>query len=456
MKLHFIGIGGIGMSALAKIAIEKGHRVSGSDLAPNDLIDRLNDQGVSISIGHGEMNMPEDAEIVIKSSCIRDNNPELKKARDLGIKIINRGDYLKMVMSEADIAIAVTGTHGKTTTSSLVAHILEYSGKSPTAIIGAEVEILGSNAKSGSSGIMVAEVDESDGLFRHMRSTYGVITNIEREHMENFGSMENLVDAYKAFISGIDPAGIYFYNGDDKLAAGISSAFSGKKVSFGLADENDVKASNIECRKAITFDLWMEGKKLCTVSSPLIGMHNVMNLLAAAAVCLEAGMDGDAISRAAPFFKGASRRFQLVDKVGDIEIIEDYAHHPTELAAIIKAAKDYTDGRVISIFQPHRFSRTKDLLDDFVDCFYEADVLILTDIYSAHEDEHEQGYLDTLMKRIDPGRFEDIVFVPIGGIPECVAGKVKGKDTVLILGAGDINMIAGDVVEKIRARNAAV
>ena len=453
MRLHFIGIGGIGMSALAKIALERGHIVSGSDLTPNNLTDSLKDNGASIFTGHLKNNIQPKPDLVIKSSCIRDNNPEVEKARELGVEIINRSDYLKMIMGQAYLSISVTGTHGKTTASSLIAHILEYCDKSPTAIIGAEVEILGSNAKSGTSGIMVAEVDESDGLFREMCSTYGVITNIEREHMENFGSMENLIEAYKSFLDGVDPEGTYFYNGDDTLATEISAGFAGRKISFGLNDGNEITAKDIDCGKSIKLDLYRGGDKLAEVRSPLIGKHNVMNLLSACAVCLELGLSGGEIAEAAPSFNGASRRFQLVDRINDIEVIEDYAHHPTELAAIIRAAKDYTDGRVISIFQPHRFSRTRDLLDDFVGCFYDSDILILTDIYSAHEDEDEKAYIQHLVERIDGDRFEEKKYVPMGKIPECVAGRVKGKDTVLILGAGDINTIAGEVVEQIKARD---
>ena len=451
MKLHFIGVGGIGMSALAKISLERGDLVSGSDLNPNNLTDRLAGNGAEIFKGHAKEHVADKVDLVIKSSCIRDNNPEIVRAKELGVEIVDRGHYLRAMMKEARISVSVTGTHGKTTTSSLISHILEYCGKSPTAIIGAEVQILGSNAKSGESGVMVAEVDESDGLFRDMCSTFGVITNIEREHMENFGTMDNLIDAYKGFLGGIDRDGIYFYNGDDALAVEISSGFDMKKVTFGLKDENNVTAKNVYCGKSIKFDLSSGGNVLGLIESPLIGEHNVMNLLSACAVCLELGLSADGISAAVPSFTGASRRFQLVDRINDIEVIEDYAHHPTELSAVIKAAKEYTDGRVISIFQPHRFSRTRDLLDDFVGCFYDSDVLILTDIYSAHEDEDEKAYIEHLVDRIDAKRFEEINFVSMADIPDCIADKVKGKDTVLILGAGDINTIAGKVVERIKA-----
>jgi len=440
------------MSALADIQIARGNDVTGSDLRPNNLTDDLSRKGAKIYEGHHSSNVTEDVDFVVKSTCIRDNNPEVKKAIDLGVRIISRGEMLKALMAESPSSVAVTGTHGKTTTSALIAHIAEHSGKDPTVVVGGEIESFGSNAKSGKSGMIVAEVDESDGYFRNIRAKYAAVTNVEREHMEHYGSFENLIDAYREFIESIQEEGFFIFNGEDDILKDIAKDARAKKISFGIGGDFDITCRNYDVKKSIGFDLVVRGENCGRVSSSLIGMHNLKNILAATAVCTQLGLDFSQIAEAVQSFRGVKRRFQTVGSVDGIEIIEDYAHHPTELESIISAAKEYGEGRVVSIFQPHRHSRTHDLSKEFLGCFDKSDILILTDVYSADEDPlHGVGIRD-IYEKIDKDKFDALNFLEKKDIPEYVADVVRKRDIVLVLGAGDIREIAGSLVEEIKKK----
>ena len=451
-RIHFIGIGGIGMSALASIFLAKGNKVTGSDLRPNNLTDQLSKQGAIISEGHASSNLPNDAALVVRSACIRDENPEVLKAKEKDIRIITRSEMLKDLVEGFPLSISVTGTHGKTTTSSLLSHILEVCEKDPTVLIGGEIPIFNGNAKMGSSNMIVTEVDESDGFFKNISSKYAVITNLEREHIENYGSFDNLVNSYREFIGRIPDDGCLIYNGEDTLLKGISGDYKIRKISFGMDGDYDIKCLNCSYSKNIEFDLVVRGEEIGRIKSSLIGRYNIMNILAAISICVEFGVDIEKIAYAVNSFSGVRRRFDLIEKIDDVEIYEDYAHHPTELKAVISAAKDYAEGRVIAIFQPHRYSRTNDMLDDFVNCFYDADVLILTDIYSADEDIIEGVGIEGVYNKIDKDRFQKMELAKKESIPELIAGIVKDKDTVLILGAGDIREISDELIFQIKSK----
>ncbi|MGB2599800.1 MAG: UDP-N-acetylmuramate--L-alanine ligase [Candidatus Omnitrophota bacterium] len=451
-KIHFIGIGGIGMSGLAAFSLAKNKAVSGSDLEKNDLTARLGRDGATVYEGHSEDNIADDVKLVVRSACIKDDNPEIVKARRLDIPVISRGEYLKRVMEEFPVSIAVTGTHGKTTTSGLIAHILECCGKDPAALIGGEIEILKGNAKYGRGDIIVAEVDESDGTFSEIKSTHALITSIEREHMDHYDSMENVVKAYREFVSRISPQGTFFFNGEDPTVRHLSREVERKKGSFGINGDFQVTCKGLECTKSIEFDSVVSGVDFGRIKSPLVGRHNVMNILGAIAVSMSMGLGFEKVSEAIGSFSGVKRRFEVIDRVGTIEVIEDYAHHPTELDAVISAARDYSEGRVITIFQPHRYSRTRDLAGSFVNCFYDSNVLILTDVYSAFEDKTEETDIRDIFNGIDKDRFEILDFMEMDRIPEYVSGIVRENDLVLVLGAGDIRKISGAIAEKIREK----
>ncbi|MDD5634188.1 MAG: Mur ligase family protein, partial [Candidatus Omnitrophica bacterium] len=320
--------------------------------------------------------------------------------------------------------------------------------------LGGEVKTFSGNAKVGSGPLIIAEVDESDGHFRYLHSKCAVVTNIEREHLEHYGTMENVLKAYKEFISKISPGGFLVVNGEDSVLRDVAKDAPVKKITFGLNGDFDVTCKNFGFERGINFELVFRGRNLGKVSSPLIGRYNLMNILAAMAVCMEAGFDLRAVVDAVKTFTGAKRRFELVDRIGSIEIREDYAHHPTELSSVIKAAKDYSSGRIVSIFQPHRYSRTKDLMSEFSKCFYSSDVLILTGVYSANEDVIEKVGTAGIYDLIDKARFEGVYMVEKERIPEMVAGIVKDNDTILLLGAGDIREISGELVKKIREKRA--
>ncbi len=453
-KIHFIGVGGIGMSALAHIMAARGTAVSGSDLTLNNLTEDLAEKGVAIFQGHAAGHLPEDADLVVVSSCIRDSNPELQKARKLNIQVVTRGELLNLLMYEAPVSIAVTGTHGKTTTSSLISYIMEKSGRNPTFVLGGEVQEIGGNAKCGGGDILVAEVDESDGFFREMGCTHGLITNVEREHMENYGSIENLHDAYREFVGRVSSDGMLFYNGEDPVLSDLVTGSSAPITSFGIEGDFDVTCEDQNWEGTISFELLSGGNRLGRIESSLLGRHNVMNILGAVAVSIEAGVEVKDIADAVRTFPGVSRRFDIVGTSGGIEVVEDYAHHPTELAAVIRAAKGYSRGRVVAVFQPHRHSRTNDLAEDFLGCFSDADILIMTDVYSAHEDPAEGVGIRDIWERMDKEKFEIFGFVEKSKIPGYIAGIVKENDTVLILGAGDIREIAVPVLKEIaEARN---
>ncbi|MGD2279077.1 MAG: UDP-N-acetylmuramate--L-alanine ligase [Candidatus Omnitrophota bacterium] len=451
-KIHFIGIGGIGMSGLARITLGKGRTITGSDIEDNDLTRKLRSGGACIHKGHSEKNVPSDVELVVRSSCIKDDNSEVKKARELDIPVIWRGEYLKMVMMEYPVSIAVTGTHGKTTTAALIAHILDSSGVDPTVIVGGEMERFDGNAKVGKSDVIVAEVDESDGTFQHISPTYGIVTNVEREHMDHFKTMEDIFEAYREFVRNIPPEGIFIYWGEDYAVCQLANASKCSRVDFGIDGDFGSTCGNLQYEKKIEFDYIISGMTCCRMKSSLAGKHNVRNILAALAVCIGMKIDFNIIAEALSSFTGVKRRFDLAGQIGNVKVIEDYAHHPTELKAIIRTAKDYGGGRVLTVFQPHRYSRTLDLAQDFVGSFYDSDALVVTDIYSAFEDETQKADIRDIFKEIDKSRFEAFDFVEKSSIPEYISGIVKDNDTVLVLGAGDIREVTEPIVKSIKKK----
>jgi UDP-N-acetylmuramate--alanine ligase len=285
-----------------------------------------------------------------------------------------------------------------------------------------------------------------------MRVTTAVVTNIERDHMEHHGSLENLVAAYAEFMGRIPASGLLVYCGEDKALSTVAAKVAARKISYGIGKGFDVTCENVSFDRSIEFDFVMRGKSLGRVKCRLIGRHNVLNLMGAIAAAFEEGADFGRIAEAAAVFGGVKRRFERVGKVGGIEVIEDYAHHPTEIRSVIKAAGDYAKGRVVTIFQPHRYSRTKDLLGDFAECFYGADVLVLTDIYSAHEDAVEKLSTTAIYDRLDKSRFERVDLVPKKDIPGFVSGITKENDIILVLGAGDIREQAGPLVRRLEEK----
>lgn len=442
------------MSALADIQLARHNIVTGSDTRLNNLTDELFRKGAKIYNGHSGNNVDKDTDLVIKSTCIKDTNPEVETAKTLGLNIISRGELLRRVMEEFPSSVAITGTHGKTTTSSLISYILERGGISPTVLVGGEMHNFGSNFKLGKGNVIVAELDESDGHFKKASVTCAVITNVEREHMEHYASWQALIDAYAEFVSRVPPRGLFVYSGEDPVLRDIAKKAKCRKISFGINGNFDVTCRNHSFAKSIEADLIMDGKPRFKATSGLIGRHNVMNILAASAIGVELGIKDDQIAESIKLFKGVKRRFETVGVISghNIRVIEDYAHHPTEIRSVIKAAGQWSDGRIITIFQPHRYSRTRDLLHEFAKCFYESDILILTDIYSADEDEIQDVSAKDIFSALDISRFEKADFVFKKNIPEYVSRFVGENDTILILGAGDIRDIGKALIESLSKR----
>ncbi|MFA5389611.1 MAG: UDP-N-acetylmuramate--L-alanine ligase, partial [Candidatus Omnitrophota bacterium] len=347
--VHFIGIGGIGMSGLAEVFHCHGYSVQGSDLRKTKVTDRLEKMGVAIKVGHRPENI-EGAALVVYSSCITGKNPELEEARKKNITVLRRMEALAMLMRDKK-AIAVSGAHGKTTTTSLIALLLIESGLDPTVFIGADVHFLGGNAKCGQSDIMVTEADESDGSFILLNPLYSVSTNIDREHMDYYGTMENVLSAYKKFIGNTKDEGCAFICAEDENLKNIAGE-SGKRIlKYGISEDSDIRAENIVLLglDGSEFDVRYKGARLGRIKLSILGLHNVVNSLAAIGMAMELGLGFDKIKAAIKEFKGADRRFRITRLGSDILIIDDYAHHPTEIRATLKAMEN-SGRRIVAVF----------------------------------------------------------------------------------------------------------
>lgn len=450
--IHFIGVGGIGMSGIAELLVNLGYEVSGSDVQTTDITERLESLGARIVKGHDARNV-DDAEVVVYSSAIRPTNPEIIAARARGLAVLARADLLAELMRLRE-GIAIAGAHGKTTTTSMIALILEAAGLDPTALIGGRIASFGSNAKLGRGRYLVAEADESDRSFLKLSPRFAVITNIDREHLEAYRSFEDLKAAFAAFANGVPADGAVVICADDPHLRSMSADIRRRTVTYGFRDDADISATDFEMRGF---------GSVCTVRSSkgggqpveigqlqlaVPGRHNVLNALAAVAVAGELGIAFPDVARALLGFHGAERRFQRRGEVHGVDVVEDYGHHPTEIAAVIAAAKPITAGRLIVAFQPHRFTRTQSLLREFGGAFAGADVLMLTDIYAAGEDPIDGVTVQALARTVSSQFVGDLHVVgALGDLPRELARVAKAGDLIVLLGAGSIGSIAPRVLD---------
>ncbi|MFA5500169.1 MAG: UDP-N-acetylmuramate--L-alanine ligase [Candidatus Omnitrophota bacterium] len=450
--MHFVGIGGIGMSSIALILLRMGYKISGSDIQANSLTEKLKELGATVFIGHSASNVCPDTEIAVYSSSINNSNPEICEAKKRGIPIVRRAEALAELLNNKK-GIAVTGTHGKTTTTSLISVMLENCGLDPTAIIGGEVGQFGSNAKFGNGEFLVAEADESDGSFIYLKPFYSVITNIEMEHVDYYGTLEDSISAYAAFANNTKKTGKLFYNSGDENIKKMLKKFKGKSESFSLAKGSDIYPHEIKMNG-------FRSSYLCAYKNELLGKvflsipgkHNILNSLAAIQVGLDMGLPFEKITQSIQDFTGTKRRFHLRADNGEIMLIDDYAHHPTEIRAVLEACKNWENKRLIVIFQPHRYSRTKFLADEFGRCFKGAHKLILTDIYAASEDPIEGISSKVIYDKVRVHGPHDVVIMDKKEIAEHVMKLKKNGDMILILGAGDIKDVANELSEKLNKR----
>jgi UDP-N-acetylmuramate--alanine ligase len=452
--LHFVGIGGIGMSGIAEILNSIGYKVQGSDIAESYNVKRLQDQGIRVLIGHEAAHI-KDAKgdlpaAVVISSAVKKDNPEVEAARKAKVPVVRRAEMLAELM-RLKRAFAVSGTHGKTTTTSLVGEMLEVAGFDPTVINGGIVNAYGTNTRLGQSEWMVVEADESDGTFTRLPATVAVITNIDPEHMDHYGDFESVKKAYRQFIYNLPFYGYAVLCIDHPVVQGLVSEITDRKViTYGFNPQADVKAFNIRPSMAgsvfdVKFAAWLNQGSEMTLKDvflPVLGDHNVQNSLVALSIAQEMGVPAPIMKKCLENFKGVKRRFTRTGLVRDITIIDDYAHHPIEIETVLKAARTAlvgTEGRVISIVQPHRFSRLHDLFDQFCTCFNDADSVIVADIYAAGEDPIEGADKDTLVKGIRAHGHRDVMPLPHrDDLAQIVADIARPGDFVICMGAGDI------------------
>jgi len=446
-KAHFVGIGGIGMSAIAQILLKRGITISGSDVSDTPLIRKLRRMGASVSIGHARKNVPDNVNMVVYSSCIPLGNPELEAARVLKAPIVPRGQVLAELINSKK-SIAVAGSHGKTTTTSMISVIMKKAGLNPTALIGGEVDSLGGNAYMGDSQYMVCETDESDGSFLALKPTYSVITNIDADHLDYHKSKAGLVEAFCEYVSRTKPEGYLIYWHDEPAKASLLKSFQGKgSVSFGLGKNARIRAQEIKLGKqGCSFACFDQDVELGDIELSVTGTHNVIDALATIAAARCVGLDFDVIKKALKDFSGVKRRFQIRGQRRGVMFVEDYAHHPTEIKAAIAQAKLWQKKRVVAVFQPHRYSRTLHLKDEFGSCFNLSDYLILTDIYPAGEHPIEGIDGRSIYNSVKQNGFRGPCnYLKTDEIAAHLKKIAKKDDLVLVLGAGNINKVLDEV-----------
>ncbi|WP_282943361.1 UDP-N-acetylmuramate--L-alanine ligase [Paenibacillus sp. RC67] len=437
--IHFIGIGGYGMSAIAKVMLEMGYQVSGSDLARQELTEKLAAKGAQVFIGH-EAEHVKGADVVVYSTALSKDNVEMAAAEHLKIPILHRSQMLGRLMN-AKKGIAVAGAHGKTTTSSMIALVLEHCQQDPTYIIGGEIMNMGSNAKAGQGDWVVAEADESDGSFLQYHPYIALVNNIEADHLENYnGDFENLKKAYAQFLSQVKTDGKAVVCKDDSYLCDMIPLIQSEVITYGIENEADYIAHSIVLGdRKVHFEVVHQGQTLGTIKLSVPGKHNVYNALATLITCLEAGLSFEQVAEAITDFRGAKRRFQVLGEVDDILVIDDYAHHPTEIEATISAAKA-TGKRIIAVFQPQRYTRTYFLFEQFSRAFPEADEVIITDIYSPAGEKQIEGITSAkLVELIRHNSNANVRYIPTKEeVQEYLFSHVQSGDLVLTMGAGDI------------------
>ena len=438
--VHFVGIGGIGMSGIAELLINLGYEVSGSDIKKSPVIRRLSDLGGEIFINHEKENI-KGADVVVYSSAVSDDNPEIVEAKEKYIPVIPRAEMLAELM-RLKYGVAVAGTHGKTTTTSMIASILSCGNLDPTVVIGGRLDIWGgSNAKLGMGDILIAESDESDGSFMVLSPTISVVTNIDYEHIEHYGDMDTLRKTFINFINKIPFYGLAILCLDDEEIQGIIPQLRKRYLTYGMNSQADLRAADIERRQLeVVFNLIFRNESLGPVVVGMPGDHNVLNALGAISVGLELDIDIEHIKEGIRNLGGLARRFQVKGEQDNILVLDDYGHHPTEVIATLQTAKAcWPEKRLIVVFQPHRYSRTEALFDRFVLSFNQADILIVAPIYAAGEEPIEGVNAEWLYQGIkEHGHKEVILCTNKSDILEVLLKLIRPGDTVMTLGAGDI------------------
>jgi UDP-N-acetylmuramate--alanine ligase len=448
VKVHFVGIGGIGMSGIAELLLNLGYRVSGSDLKESDITSRLASLGGSVAIGHRAENVAADVDVVVTSSAVKKSNPEAVAARDRGIPVIPRAEMLAELMRLKE-GVAIAGSHGKTTTTSLIATVVAHAGLDPTAVVGGKLNALGSNAKLGKGQLMVVEADESDGSFLRLSPTIAVITNVDAEHLDHYGTLEALQQAFVDFADRVPFYGLAVMCIDHPVVQHLIPRVSKRLVTYGVSPQADWRADGVNLSAfQARFTVSHRGQRQGEVALKMVGAHNVLNALACCAVAHELGIPFAVTAEALGEFQGVQRRFTVRGEIRGITVVDDYGHHPAEIRATLAGARaSFPHRRIVCAFQPHRYTRTRDLLGDFATAFNDADSLVLTEIYAAGEDPIAGVSGARLFEAVKACGHRDVAFFERADLPARLRERVREGDLVITLGAGDITHAAGELLE---------
>lgn len=454
--IHFVGIGGIGMSGIAEVLHNLGYEVTGSDVRESDTIARLRSLGIKVAIGHTPENI-DDAHVVVTSSAVSSGNPEVMAAREKSIPVIPRAEMLSE-LGRLKYGILIAGAHGKTTTTSLIATILAHAGLDPTVVIGGKLMATGSNARLGKGDFIVAEADESDGSFLTLSPTIAVVTNIDREHMDFFRTMETLKDAFVSFINKVPFYGLSILCTENEHIREILPRIHRRYITYGFSPQADIHAVNFEKEfMSVSFTVMYKGHDMGRFSVPMPGTHSALNTLASIAVGMELKLDLQNIKEALRGFRGIQRRFEFKGEEKGITFFDDYGHHPAEIRATLKAAKESLqsrgkkDGRLVILFQPHRYTRTKDLLSDFGSSFSDADILYVMDIYPAGEQPLEGVNGEAVLSAIRAKGHRDATYISGHDfLMEKLMNALRPNDLFFTIGAGDVWKVGEELLKRMK------
>ncbi len=453
-NIHFVGIGGAGMSAIAYVLLKRGYNVSGSDVSCGHISAHLAEEGALVYMGHDAC-QADGADAIVVSTAIHPNNPELVEARRHNIPVLHRSDALADILN-AGTGVAVAGAHGKTTTSAMIACIAAESGTDPTIIIGGEVDSLGGNARNGAGAYVIAEADESDGSFLKLRPQLAVVTNIENDHLDHYGTEENIYRAFAQFLDNLKPGGKAVLCIDNDKLRQLNVETGVATITYGMRGSGaDYTAQEITYAIGVTaYKLYYQDHFLTEVSLGVPGRHNVLNSMGAYAAAVEMGISQADILRSLQKFTGVKRRFETKGKVGGIWVVDDYAHHPTEIRATLEAARQTRPKRLLCVFQPHRYTRTQLLFDDFCRCFACCDDLIITDIYAASEEPLPGVHSAALAEGIRRATGQQVSYIPrLSKVEEYFEEHAAPGDLVMTVGAGDVFLAGEELVRELERKN---
>lgn len=446
-KIHFVGIGGIGMSGIAEVLINLGYQVSGSDLKESDITRRLAALGGTIAYGHRAENLSE-VDVVVTSTAVKEDNPEVQEAHNRKVPVIPRAEMLAELMRMKH-GIAIAGTHGKTTTTSMVATVLSHGGIDPTVVIGGRLDSIGSNAKLGQGEFLVAEADESDGSFLKLSPTIAVVTNVDEDHLDYYSDLDEIRATFIDFINKVPFYGLVILCLDDENLQGMIPEVKKRLITYGLTSQADFQASEIEHQADRTsFMVHYRGEALGKLNIRMPGRHNVLNALAAVAVGMELEMPFALIAEGFQDFGGVQRRFQVKGEAQGVMVVDDYGHHPVEIKATLAAARSGWNRRVVAVFQPHRYSRTEALFDDFVTAFYQADHVAVMDVYAAGEEPRPEVSAEKLAAGISEHGHKSCCYTgSVEATVEHLLAVLQPGDIVITLGAGNVWQVATNLLD---------